>query len=302
MHKNQIQDILGAADSSPRHRFGQHFMLDENMLETIAAAAELTPQDIVLEIGPGVGNLTAIIAPQVGRVLAVDIDGALLRAAANHWQSLKNVRWMQADALAGKHCLNPDVMAAITEIRDGDAARPVKLVANLPYNAASPLIAELLVAIWADRHTPPGRRFALDRLVFTVQWEVAQRMAAGPGSSDYGALGILIQVLAHVEILRPIDRQCFWPPPKVKSALVRITPKPQGIAALADVPALQRLLAALFGHRRQNLGNAIRHGLHPENFSQVMQRLRAEGINPLARPADLSASEFIKICDIMHSP
>lgn len=299
MHKQDIQNILQAAQSSPRHRFGQHFMLDDNMLETIAAAAHLTADDLVLEVGPGVGNLTAVLARQAGYVLAVDIDGPLLQAAAAHWHTLANVRWLHADALAGKHCLNPQLIATLIELRRTRNLSQVKLVSNLPYNAASPLIAELLVALWVQSRAPTPGPLPLDCLAFTVQWEVAKRMVAGPGTRDYGALGILLQLLATIEILRPIDRQCFWPPPKVKSALVRIIPQPNRFAAIPDVLPLQRLLAALFAHRRQTLANAIRHGLHPENLPRVLAKIQAIGINPNSRPAELDPSDFIRISELL---
>lgn len=299
MHKQDIQQILQAAQSSPRHRFGQHFMLDENMLETIAASACLARDDLVLEVGPGVGNLTAVLARQAGCVLAVDIDGPLLQAAASHWHTLTNVRWLHADALAGKHRLNPQVTSALLDLRYRCHLSKLHLVSNLPYNAASPLIAELLVAQWMDRHAPPATRLSFDSLVFTVQWEVAQRMAASPGTRDYGALGILIQLLATVEILRPIDRQCFWPPPKVKSALVRVIPQPQQFSAISNILRLQHVLAALFGHRRQTLANAIRHGLHPENFSHITAALQAVGIAADSRPAELSPIDFIRISELL---
>ncbi len=299
MHKQHIQEILQAAQSSPRHRFGQHFMLDDNMLETIAAAAHLTHDDLVLEVGPGVGNLTAVLARQAGYVLAVDIDGPLLQAAASYWHTLANVRWLHADALAGKHCLNPQIIATLDELRRTHNLSRIKLVSNLPYNAACPLIAELLIAMWLQSRHPGSGPLQLDCLAFTVQWEVAKRMAAGPGSRDYGALGILIQLLARVEILRPIDRHCFWPAPKVKSALVRIIPQPSQFTTIPDVVPLQRLLAALFAHRRQTLANAIRHGLHPENFLHLITSLQAAGINPNSRPAELTPSDFIRISELL---
>ncbi len=301
MHKQDIQEILHAAQSSPRHRFGQHFMLDDNMLETIAAAAHLTRDDLVLEVGPGVGNLTAVLARQAGYVLAVDIDGPLLQAAAAHWHTLANVHWLHADALAGKHCVNPEIIATLGDLRRTHNLSKLKLVSNLPYNAASPLIAELLVALWVQSRARTPGPLQLDCLAFTVQWEVAKRMAAGRGTRDYGALGILIQLLAKVEVLRPIDRQCFWPPPKVRSALVRIIPTPNQFAAIPDILLLQRLLAALFAHRRQTLANAIRHGLHPENFPRIIAQILAAGINPNSRPAELGPSDFILISKLLSA-
>ncbi len=374
MQPEEIRRILRAAAGRPRHRWGQHFMVDQKILQEIVATAELSPADIVLEVGPGPGNLTALLAAKAGAVLAVDIDKKLLPAAARHWRGLTNVRWLCADVLAGKHLINPVVIQALPSlaqpigISDGD--RPIKLVANLPYNIASPLVAELLLRHWQTRRaallrpspkpedghaatnygTPGdsvtgdygcGRtagggstflgsagapwhwsgcleqsapaadakrsesnaalKLVLTRLVFTVQWEVAQRMRAAPGTSDYGALGAFLQLLAHVRIVRSIAPGSFWPPPKVRSALVVIEPDEEKVAQVADAPHLQRTLAILFAHRRQNLANAIHHGFPSASPSEVRRLLAPAGFTSQERVQEITPRQFLRLAQTLQN-
>jgi len=173
----------------------------------------------------------------------------------------------------------------------------LKLVSNLPYNIASPLVAELLVLTWLERDHPAG--LSLERMAFTVQWEVAQRMAAKPDTRDYGPLGILIGLLADVEIIRKIPPGAFWPPPKVHSALVRIFPQRARLAAIADVLHLQRLLAGVFAHRRQRLSNGLDHYLKDAAPPDLLDRLKSAHIDPTARPENLLPAQFMKLAEIV---
>ena len=298
--------VLAAAGARPQHRFGQNFMIDQRVLSAIVEAGQLSPGDTVLEVGPGVGHLTSRIAARAGRVLAVDIDEPLMRAAANHWCDLTNIRWLHADALAGKHKLAPQMLDELRSLH-AEATGTLKLIANLPYNAASPLIAELLTLCWHEqRHnviqtpsTPASPRLIFERLIFTVQWEVAQRMAAPPDCADYGALGILLQLLANVRIIRSIEPGAFWPPPKVRSALVEVIVQPARFRAISDIEQLTLVLRGIFAHRRQNLVNAIRHGLKPQDMAAIVSALNAANINPASRSATLTPSDFIGLSQIL---
>src|SRR3954471_19764506 len=161
--KHEIQALLSAAGTEPRYRFGQNFMIDQNLVRLVAEAGELTPDDLVIEVGPGTGTLTEELLARGGRVVAVEIDRDLAGLLRRRFSDRPNFTLVEGDALAGKHDLNPELLAIIrTSIAEN---RPVKLVANLPYNIASPLIIELLVA---------GVRL----LAFTVQKEVALRLRA----------------------------------------------------------------------------------------------------------------------------
>jgi 16S rRNA (adenine1518-N6/adenine1519-N6)-dimethyltransferase len=296
MDRREINSVLTGAGLRPQHRFGQNFMVDQVTLARIADAGEVAINDVVLEVGPGVGNLTRLLAQRAAAVLAVDIDAPLLHAARRHHQELKNITWLQQDILAGKHQISS---AVVDELRRLHAMHPtgnIKLVSNLPYNVASPLIAELLVLMWHERRTPAG--IAFERMAFTVQWEVAQRMAARIDTRDYGPLGILIGLLADVEIMRKIPPGAFWPPPKIHSALVKVRPRPDRFDAVADVLGLQKMLTGVFGHRRQRVSNALHHWLKADEPPDLIARLQAAGIDATARPEQLTPQQFVTLAEI----
>lgn len=321
MDRKEIAAILAAAGQRPQHQFGQNFMVDVKALHAIADAGEVGPEDVVLEVGPGVGNLTRLLAGKAAAVLAVDIDRKLLPAAKAHHAELTNVTWLLADVLAGKHEVNPEVLAALRGLRAGRGGG-VKLVSNLPYNAASPLVAELLVEAWrgvgraigqkgnraiggadagAETPTGGGEPLFFDRLAFTVQWEVGERMRAGPGSGDYGPLGILMQLMADVQVVRKIPPGAFWPPPKIHSALVVVVPRAERMAAVRDAVALQKLLAALFSHRRQKLSNGIKHTIGDAYTPELAGRIAAAGIDVGLRPESLTPGQFLVLTELVGS-
>ena len=298
MQRKQIEDILTAAGTRPTRRLGQHFMMDQRILDQIMAAAALDGHDIILEVGPGPGNLTSRIAPLVKAVLAVDIDTPLLAAASQYWEKLSNVQWMKADVLAGKHCLNNRVIQALLALKPEGSTGFVKLVSNLPYNVASPLIIDILAAQCAfNLENDAVRSVYFERLVFTVQWEVGQRMRALPGTEHYGSLSVLIALMADVEILANIAPGAFWPPPKVRSALVRIIPSGEKLRRIGDVRRLQRTVSNLFSHRRQNISNAIRHSFDAPAAAQVLEKLRAMDFDPTRRSEALAPEEFLRLSE-----
>ncbi len=303
MRRQDIQAILAAAGSGPKHHLGQNFMIDAFVLAAIVDAAEISHDDIVLEVGPGPGNLTNLLAGRAAAVLAVDVDRAMLQAASRHWADLQNVQWLAADILAKKHEINPVVIDSLRQIRAarGKPGAKIKLVANLPYNVASPLVAELLILHCRQRTAPAPTQFQIDTLVFTVQWEVGRRMAAAAGEADYGALGALIQLLAEVEILRPIAAGCFWPPPKIRSALVRIRPDETRMARIPDALRLQRVITHLFTHRRQNLANTLRHGFKEIPFSKIAGAVTAAGMDLKSRAETLEPQKLLRLVDIISA-
>jgi 16S rRNA (adenine1518-N6/adenine1519-N6)-dimethyltransferase len=227
---SDIRAALDAANTRPRHRFGQNFMVEPDLVRRIADAGEVGPEDQVIEVGPGTGTLTQELLDRGANVLAVEIDRDL--AAALSARSLANLTVLEADALAGKHALHPTVEAA--------AAGGAKLVANLPYNIASPLVVELLIA-------------GSPLLAFTVQKEVADRLAATVGKA-YGPLSVIVQSLATVEIVRTIPPTAFWPRPKIDSALVRLRRRPD---PPADPRSLSAFVTAGFGQRRKAVRNPL---------------------------------------------
>ncbi|HEY1686496.1 MAG TPA: 16S rRNA (adenine(1518)-N(6)/adenine(1519)-N(6))-dimethyltransferase RsmA [Tepidisphaeraceae bacterium] len=232
--KTEIQQLLQSIGmEGPRKRFGQNFMIDRNLIAKIVEAGEINPADQVIEIGPGTGTLTEELIATGASVLAVEIDRDLAGLLRERFANRPNFRLILGDALAGKHELN-------TELRS--TLRPgTKLVANLPYNIASPLIIEMLIA-------------GVELLAFTVQKEVAQRLVAKADSEHYGPLSVMTQLLGEPEILRILPPQVFWPAPKVESALVRIHRNDHLGSSAGEFSAF---VHSLFGARRKMLRKAL---------------------------------------------
>jgi 16S rRNA (adenine1518-N6/adenine1519-N6)-dimethyltransferase len=237
--KHEIQALLAEAASQPKHRFGQNFMIDGNLVRLVADAAGISPGDRVIEVGPGTGTLTEELLLRGAEVLALEIDRNLAELLKSRYESKENFRVVAEDALVSKHELNAHILAFISE---GHAQKKnVRLVANLPYNITSPLIVELLIA-------------GTDSLVFTVQSEVADRLGGVPRTKEYGPLSIVTQLLAEVEVLRSMPPQAFWPMPKVESALVRLKRRDRlgGLAAEFSV-----FVHRVFSARRKMLRSAL---------------------------------------------
>lgn len=265
--KQQIQAILSAANARPRHRFGQNFMIDQNLVRLIAEAGRVGPGDLVIEVGPGTGTLTEELLSRGARVAAVEIDRDLAASLRARYAGDDRFELIEGDALAGKHELNP---AILERVRSSSA--PAKLVANLPYNIASPLVVETLLA-------------GAGLLAFTVQKEVADRLRAPTGSDDYGPLSVMAQLLGTVEVLRVLPPQAFWPAPKVDSALVRILPL--GSGDRAGERELGRFVHAVFSYRRKTLRKALEQAGY-----DAAAVLRATGFDGARRPEEFTPAEF----------
>jgi 16S rRNA (adenine1518-N6/adenine1519-N6)-dimethyltransferase len=262
--KHQIMELLAEADAAPRRQFGQNFMIDQNLVRLVADAAQIRPQDLVIEIGPGTGTLTEELLAAGASVLAVEIDNALARLLQARFAERKNFALLHGDALAGKHALNPEILAAIRAAKA--QGKTVRLAANLPFNIASPLVIELLIA-------------GVDLLAFTVQKEVADRFRSGPNSKEYGVLSIMTQLLSRVEILRTLPRQAFWPMPKIESALVRLTRDDRLGARAAEFGTFLR---KIFSSRRKTLKKALEFaGSAPPNLPSIDFRSRPEELSPV---------------------
>lgn len=277
--KHEIQSILAGANTSPRQRFGQNFMIDQNLVRLVADAGRIEPADLVIEVGPGTGTLTEELLPRAGRVLAVEIDRDLVALLRTRFEGHSNFELIEGDALSGKHRLADALCERIAAARA--AAQSVKLVANLPYNIASPLIIELLGA-------------GVGLLAFTVQKEVADRLRAGAGDDAYGGLSVMVQLLSRVEVLRTLPPQAFWPAPKVESALVRLTREDRLGDRARD---FSQFVQKLFSARRKTL----RKGLTQAGFA-AEQTLQSLGIDPQLRVEMLSPEQLLALFDVLSAP
>ena len=277
--KHEIQSLLDEANSHPRHRFGQNFMIDQNLVRLVAEAGELTSGDVAIEVGPGTGTLTQELLARAGNVIAVEIDRDLAGLLRRQFADRPTLSLIEGDALAGKHGLNAGLVAAIRAARE--RSQPVKLVANLPYNIASPLVIELLIE-------------GVQTLAFTVQKEVADRLRAAAGSEAYGPLSVMAQMLGRVEVLRTLPPQAFWPAPKIDSALVRVT---RDLRIGSDrIRPFGEFVHKVFSFRRKTLRKALAQGGYDA------ERILAQtGIDGRQRPEVLTPEQFLQMFDAAGS-
>jgi 16S rRNA (adenine1518-N6/adenine1519-N6)-dimethyltransferase len=227
----------------PKHSKGQCFLVDLNLLDVLLREAEVGPEDVVLEVGAGTGSLTRRLAERAAAVLSLELDRGFFELASEHVADCSNVTLICTDALKGKNRLNPVLVEQLQRLAPPQSPYRRKLVANLPYNIATPLLCLLLL-----RDEP------WDRFVFTVQKEVADRLVAQPGTKQYGTVSVLVQAVADAELLRTLPPSVFWPQPKVHSAMVRIRPNPAKRAAIADLFARHWLRAWKASRRRMLTG------------------------------------------------
>ncbi|HWB43189.1 MAG TPA: 16S rRNA (adenine(1518)-N(6)/adenine(1519)-N(6))-dimethyltransferase RsmA [Gemmatimonadales bacterium] len=248
-----------------KRRLGQHFLSDRRILERIADALGPTSADTVLEIGPGPGGLSGILAARAGKLVAIEKDGDLVPALR---EKVANATIVEADALeADWHALaGPDFLVA----------------GNIPYNITSPLIAKALA--------PPRPR----RIVFLVQKEVADRVGAAPGSAAYGALSVGVQAVARAERLFTVPAGAFHPPPKVDSAVLRLTPLAEPLVGDAEVEPFRRLVVGLFGFRRKQIGRGLRQ-LTGWDAARAEAALAAAGIAVRVRPETVAPAALVAL-------
>jgi len=241
-----LRELIQARGLSPKNKLGQNFLVDLNLIDFIVRHAELTRDDLVLEVGTGTGSLTARLADGAGAVLSVEIDASFHQLAQETLGPRSNVVLFHGDILKNKNQLRLEVLAHLEALRQQYQPKHIKLIANLPYAVATPVIGNLLLS-----------DLPFERMVVTVQWEIAAKLAAEPGTSDFGALSVLVQSLADVEIRRRLPPAVFWPRPKVDSAIVRIWPRPKKRAQIADVQRFREFLRDLYAHRRKNLRGSL---------------------------------------------
>ncbi len=276
----------------PRTRYGQCFLIDLNLLDILVEAAELAPEDVILEVGTGTGSLTQAMASRVAAVVTVEIDQQLFQLASEELYTLENVRMLQLDALRNKNRLNPAVLDAVFERLDAAPGRRFKLVANLPYNVATPIVGNLLAL---DR--PPHS------MTVTVQKEVADRLTARPGTKDYGALSIWVQSQCAAEVVRLLPPTVFWPRPKVESAIVRLVVDPARREQIPDRAFFHEFVRALFRHRRKLLrGELLSMTKGRLDKPQVDAVLEGVGVSPQARAEQLDIDTVLRLCAALAEP
>lgn len=261
----------------PRGDLGQNFLIDLNLLESIVAEADLSVDDVVLEIGAGTGGLTTFLAAEAGAVVSVEYDPNMYRLAGEAVSRLPDVTLLNCDALKSKHQLNPLIITEIDRELAAEPGRRLKLVANLPYHVGTPIIANLLAL-----------DYPLDRMVVTIQYELAQRLCAKPHTSDYSALSVFLQAQCRIKIIHKLGPSVFWPRPDVDSAIVRIDPDPVLRSKIVDRHAMQIFLRDLFTQRRKLLRGVLAQNYKGRLTKPVIDAILAE----LQLPAEARAEEL----------
>jgi 16S rRNA (adenine1518-N6/adenine1519-N6)-dimethyltransferase len=284
--KQQIRELLDSAGVRPNKRFGQNFLIDLNLMRLLIDTANIQSNDVVLEVGPGTGSLTAAIAEKAGYCISVEIDAVLANIAKQQLADKTNVEIIAADALKNKFEINPDVIDALSLARAIHNSR-LLLVANLPYIAATPIIINLIT----------GPTIA-DAMYVTVQKEVADRMISQPGIKDYGILSILMAATGEVKHIRTLKPTVFWPQPQVNSAFVSYVRDQEKVKKIKSVEMLSLVAGALLQHRRKMLKSCCKltaEQLGEINWPEIFNQL---SINPEIRPDNLSPEQFVAIADL----
>jgi 16S rRNA (adenine1518-N6/adenine1519-N6)-dimethyltransferase len=251
-----------------RKRFGQHFLTDPGVIDAILRAIHATKDDVVVEIGPGQGAITAALAASAGHLHAVELDRDLASRLRRQYDDVENVTIHEADALAFDFSTLGDRL---------------RIVGNLPYNISTPLLFHLL-------------KFR-DRIIdmhFMLQKEVVDRMAAAPGSKAYGRLGIMLGCHLHIESLFDVDRSAFDPPPKVTSAVVRLDPLPPRTFNIQDDALLAKIVTSAFMKRRKTIRNSLKDIVEVSDLDAV-------GIDAGLRPEQISISKYVQLSNHLAS-
>ena len=263
-------------------KFGQNFLIDTHVLEKIIDAAGITKDDFVLEIGPGIGTMTQYLCENAREVAAVEIDNNLIPILKDTLKEYDNVEVIHEDIL------KVDIQELAQRKNQG---RPIKVVANLPYYITTPIIMGLF-----ESHVP------IASITIMVQKEVADRMQAGPGSKDYGALSLAVQFYAKPEIVTNVPPNCFMPRPNVGSAVIRLTRHETVPVDVLEEKMMFRIIRASFNQRRKTLANGLNNAPDiPLSKEQIQESITALGVPVNIRGEALTLEQFAKLSNIMHS-
>lgn len=277
--KNTIA-VLQKYNFNFQKKFGQNFLIDTRVLDKIIAAAGITKEDFVLEIGPGIGTMTQYLCENAREVTAVEIDKNLIPILADTLSAYDNVEVIHDDIL------KVDINRLAQEKNHGN---PIKVVANLPYYITTPIIMGLF-----ESHVP------IDSITIMVQKEVADRMQVGPGTKDYGALSLAVQYYAKPEIVANVPPNCFMPRPNVGSAVIRLTRHKQVPVQVEDEKLMFGIIRASFNQRRKTLVNGLNNAPEiPLGKEQILQALEELGWNPNIRGEALSLEQFAQLSNML---
>ena len=273
-------DIIKKYNFNFRKDYGQNFLIDANILEKIVESAEITKEDCVLEIGPGIGTMTQYLCEAARQVIAVEIDKELIPILSDTLRDYDNVEVINQDIL------KIDLEALVEEKNNG---RPIKVVANLPYYITTPIIMGLF-----EKNVP------IDSITVMVQKEVADRMQVGPGTKDYGALSLAVQYYSKPEIMVNVSPNCFIPAPKVGSAVIKLSKYENKPVMAKDEKLLFKVIRAAFNQRRKTLMNALKNSselnVDKDKLSGILERM---GLSQTVRGEALTLEQFALLSDYL---
>ena len=262
-------------------KFGQNFLIDDHVINKIINGAEVTKDDFVLEIGPGIGTMTQYLCEAAREVAAVEIDKKLIPILGETLSAYDNVTVINEDIL------KVDIRALAQEKNDG---KPIKVVANLPYYITTPIIMGLF-----ESHVP------IDNITVMVQKEVADRMKVGPGSKDYGALSLAVQYYAKPYLVANVPANCFIPRPNVDSAVIRLTRHEEPVVHVEDETLMFNIIRASFNQRRKTLQNGLKNsGLFPLSKEDIVASIVEAGLPETVRGEALTLEQFAELANIMY--
>lgn len=281
-NSTKTKEVLAKYNMSAKKKFGQNFLINENVLDGIVEAAGVTRDDCVLEIGPGIGTLTQYLAEAAGRVVAVEIDKTLIPVLTDTLSEYDNVTVINEDVL------KVDIEAIVKEYNGG---KPIKVVANLPYYITTPIIMKLF-----ESGVP------IESVTVMVQKEVADRMVMGPGSKDYGSLSLAVAYYAKAQNIMDVPPSCFIPQPGVGSAVVYLKRHENRPVQVKDEKYMFEIIRTAFNQRRKTLSNSLSNNPSLRvTRDQVQDALVKMGIDEKARGEVLALSQFAELSDILQS-
>ncbi len=285
--KTEIYNLLAQAGVRLNRKFGQNFLIDGNLMQKLLEGASILKDDVVLEVGCGTGSLAEELAQRCGFLITVEIDNGLSEIAQTQLRNFNNVEIISLDVLSGKHTLNIEVINAVQNARRKYKGRFL-LVSNLPYSAGTPLIMNLVCG-----------PLVADSMHITVQKEVAERMTAQPGSSEYGILSVILDCFGDAKLGRILPASVFWPVPKVQSAFVSFVRKEDKAKRIENVEILVDVVSMFMRHRRKMVKGIVQYAA--ENFSRIdnwQELFEQSGIDSQQRPDDISSENFLRLANL----
>ena len=274
----------------PRGKLGQNFLIDLNLLRLLHDSAQLEPNDVVLEVGTGMGSLTGLMSQSAARVITVEVDRVMHQLAKEELQDHTNITYIHADILRNKNRLNPDVLDAVRSALAEVPDARFKLAANLPFSIATPLMSNLLLTDIVPYS-----------MTVTIQKELAERIVAKPSTKDYSALSVWMQAQCRCHFVRNMPSSVFWPRPKVDSAILHILFDQRLRKRIPDLEFFHEFSRAVFFHRRKflrsELISMLKDKLGKSAIDDIMSKM---GFNDQTRAETLSVEKMIKLCEVIR--